>query len=322
MSGKSPKVCCVLKEATIVVHNTFYAIVHDTGGIPRNVALRDYTSLRVGGEVALWEVNSLEQLRTACAAPYRVIGAGSNLLVADSGVPERVIKLGAAFNSLAASQWHYRAQRREALELWIGAATPLPGLIRRAQRAGLSGLEGLLGIPAVLGGAVAMNAGTRFGEIGDSLLEVELFMDGKLERLPASALALRYRQASLPAGAVLTRAKVRLQPSTPEEVAARMQRVDEARRGQPKGKSAGCAFKNPAGDSAGRLIDSFGLKGLRVGQAMVAHEHANFIVNLGGAQAADIYALLQEVRARVTPHLLLEWELWGFERSCACTALP
>lgn len=267
--------------------------------------LAPYTSLKVGGPAELWEVNSLEELRQASAKPFRVIGAGSNLLIADGGVRERVIKLGRPFNTLA----DFKGQR----ELWLGAATPLPGLIRRAQRAGLSGLEGLWGVPAVLGGAIAMNAGTRFGEMSDSLVAVEVMLEGALRVLDAAELNLSYRHSELPPGAIITRALVRLQPSTPERVAAKLALVDAARQGQPKVKSAGCAFKNPPGESAGQLIDRAGLKGLRVGDAMVAYEHANFIVNLGRASAQDILELTRLIRARVTVALELEWQLWGFE---------
>lgn len=170
-------------------------------------------------------------------------------------------------------------------------------------------------MPAVLGGAVAMNAGTRFGEMSDTLREVELFVDGALERVPASALDLAYRRAELPPGAIVTRARLRLTPSTPEAVQRYMDRVDAAREGQPKVKSAGCAFKNPPGESAGRLIDLAGLKGRRVGDAMVALEHGNFVLNLGAATAADVLALVEEVRAELAARgttLELEWRLWGF----------
>lgn len=270
----------------------------------RRVAMRDLTTLKVGGPAELWEVEDADGLAEATREPYRVLGAGSNLLVSDAGVPDRVIHLGRTFNDLRSIDG--------TREMWLGAATPLPGLVRRAQKLGLSGLEGLLGVPAVLGGAVAMNAGTRFGELSDSLQEVELFVNGALERVPASALQLAYRHAELPDGAVVTRARLRLAPSSPAAVQARMAEVDAARKGQPKIKSAGCAFKNPPGDSAGRVIDAAGLKGLRVGDAMVALEHGNFIVNLGHASAQDVCELLERIRQRTTVPLELEWRQWGF----------
>lgn len=269
----------------------------------RQVELKAFTTLKVGGPAELWEVDDEADLKEATAEPYRVIGAGSNLLVADEGVCDRVIRLGRPFNDMAS--FGGRA------DLWLGAGTPLPGLVRRAQRAGLSGLEGLLGVPAVLGGAVAMNAGTRFGEMSDTLQEVELFVNGGLERVPAEALNLSYRHAELPAGAVITRVRLKFTPSTPEQVQTAMDAVDAARAGQPKVKSAGCAFKNPAGDSAGRIIDHAGLKGLRVGDAMVAHEHGNFVLNLGAATSADVEELLAQVQARVPVPLQMEWRRWG-----------
>ena len=269
----------------------------------RQVELKAFTTLKVGGPAELWEVDDEADLREATAEPYRVIGAGSNLLVADEGVCDRVIRLGRPFNDMASFG--------DRADLWLGAATPLPGLVRRAQRAGRSGLEGLLGVPAVLGGAVAMNAGTRFGEMSDTLQEVELFVNGALERVPAEALNLAYRHAELPAGAVITRVRLKFTPSTPEQVQSAMDAVDAARAGQPKVKSAGCAFKNPAGDSAGRIIDHAGLKGLRVGDAMVAHEHGNFVLNLGAATSADVEELLAQVQARVPVPLQMEWRRWG-----------
>ena len=271
----------------------------------RRVELRELTTLKVGGPAELWEVGDEAGLAEATREPYRVLGAGSNLLVSDAGVSERVVRLGRAYNDIATMDG-----RRD---LWLGAATPLPGLVRRAQRLGLSGLEGLLGVPAVLGGAVAMNAGTRFGEMSDTLQEVEVFVDGGLERLPADALGLAYRHARLPEGAVVVRARLRLTPSDPERVQQRMVEVDAARKGQPKIKSAGCAFKNPPGDSAGRVIDAAGLKGLRVGDAMVALEHGNFIVNLGAASARDVCRLLALIGERTPVPLELEWRRWGFE---------
>ena len=271
---------------------------------PSRVRLGDLTTLKVGGPAELWLVESDADLAAATLEPYRVLGAGSNLLVADAGVPERVVRLGRSFATLEAMNG--------APDVWLGAATPLPGLVRRAQRVGLSGLEGLLGVPAVVGGAVAMNAGTRFGQLSDTLREVEVFVDGAREVLPADAIGLGYRRSALPPGAIVTRVRLALTPSTPERVQHAMDAVDAARAGQPKVKSAGCAFKNPAGDSAGRLIDAAGLKGLRVGDAMIAHEHANFIINLGAASAADVVALIEAVREHVAVPLELEWRRWGF----------
>jgi UDP-N-acetylmuramate dehydrogenase len=269
----------------------------------RKLELKRLTTLGVGGPAELWEVESEAALKVATAEPFRVLGSGANLLIADAGVPERVLRLGRSYNDLKV----FTGER----EVWLGAATPLPGLVRRAAAAGLSGLEGLAGVPANLGGAIAMNAGTRYGEMAGALAEVELFVNGGTERVGADALGLCYRHSHLPAGAVITRAKLKLIPSSPERVQRLMAKVDAARQTQPKIKSAGCAFKNPPGESAGRLIDHAGLKGTRIGRAMVALEHGNFMVNLGGATAAEMWQLIKLVRARVAEPLELEWQLWG-----------
>lgn len=267
------------------------------------LALATLTTLKVGGEAEVWTCEHDGAVRDATRADFRVLGGGSNLLVGDSGVPERVVRLGRAYAD---------ARALDAMgDAWLGAAVPLPGLVRRARQLGLSGLEGVLGIPAQLGGAVVMNAGTRFGEISDALQEVELMIDGRVERVAAAELGLGYRRSELPPRAVVLRARLRLTPSTRERVAQAEEAVDAARRGQPKARSAGCAFKNPPGDAAGRLIDAAGLKGYRVGGAMVAHEHANFVVNLGNATAADVVALLEKVRAVVDIPLEIEWHRWG-----------
>ncbi len=268
------------------------------------IPLARVTTLKVGGPAEVWTCEDDAAVARATEEPYRVLGGGSNLLVADAGVPERVVRLGRAYADLDAMDGR--------TDLWLGAATPVPGLVRRAQRLGLSGLEGLLGVPAVLGGAIAMNAGTRFGEIGDVLQEVEALVDGRVVRLAAADLGLRYRHADLPPGAIVLRARLRLTASSPERVAQALEGVDAARRGQPKARSAGCAFKNPPGDSAGRLVDVAGLKGLRVGDAMISLEHGNFVVNLGAATAADVVHLLDRVRAAVAVPLEVEWRRWGF----------
>ena len=123
--------------------------------------------------------------------------------------------------------------------------------------------------------------------------------------------ALHGISLTVPEGAIVTRVRLRFTPSTPERVQQAMEAVDAARKGQPKVKSAGCAFKNPAGDSAGRIIDQAGLKGLRVGDAMVAHEHGNFVLNLGDATSADVEDLLAQVQAKVPVPLEMEWRRWA-----------
>lgn len=260
--------------------------------------LAKLTTIGVGGEAEVWTVETLPDLQEATQAPYRVLGNGSNLLVADGGVKERVIRLGGEF-----AEWSPN------LHGWVGAAALVPSLLQASARLGLSGLEGLHGVPAQVGGAVKMNAGTRFGEMANALEQIEVFHDGALRLYQPSELGFRYRHSALPKGGIVTRVKLKLQASSEEAVRAKIALVDAARKGQPKKKSAGCAFKNPPGDSAGRLIDVQGLKGTTVGKAMISLEHGNFLVNLGGATAAEMYALIRKVQA-VLP-LEVEWEIWG-----------
>ncbi|WP_287369793.1 UDP-N-acetylmuramate dehydrogenase [Oceanithermus sp.] len=271
----------------------------------RNLA--EFTTLAVGGPAEVWTVETPADLVEATAAPYRVLGNGSNLLVADGGVPERVIRLGGVF--ARGTLGRPRAGATYHLTPWIGAGVLLPGLVQEAARLGLSGLEPLLGIPASVGGAVRMNAGTRFGELADVLEAVELFHDGAFHVLDPGELGFGYRTSRLPQGAIVTRVRLRLTPAPAAAIEARMAEVDAARKGQPKRKSAGCAFKNPPGDAAGRLIDAAGFKGLRVGGAMVSHEHGNFVVNTGGARAADVWKLVKRIQEELG--LELEWEVWG-----------
>ncbi len=268
------------------------------------VELKDYCSLKVGGTAELWEVNNIEELKQAVQKEFRIIGAGSNLLISDKGVDERVIKLGKGFNNL--NTWQGEN------DFWFSAATPLPGLVRKASKFNLSGVEGLLGIPAQLGGAIKMNAGTRFGEISDCLKEIEVFHEGQLKILSASELGLSYRHSDLAKNAVITRARLVLNKAAKSKIQQKLAKVDAARKNQPKKKSAGCAFKNPSYASAGKIIDDAGLKGLQIGDAMVTYEHANFIVNLGNAKSADITALLQKINDSLDKNLEVEWEMWGF----------
>ncbi|MBF6595646.1 MAG: UDP-N-acetylmuramate dehydrogenase [Thermaceae bacterium] len=260
--------------------------------------LAKLTTLGVGGEAEVWTIETPADLARATQAPYRVLGNGSNLLVADSGVSERVIRLGGEF-----ALWD------SDLGGWIGAGVLVPTLLQASARLGLSGLEGLHGVPAQVGGAVKMNAGTRFGEMAGALKAVEIFHNGAVQHYSPSELGFGYRHSQLPEGGIVTRVKLDLEPLAEEAVRGKIALVDAARKGQPKRKSAGCAFKNPAHDSAGRLIDQKGLKGTTIGKAMISLEHGNFIVNLGGATAEDIYALIKRVQA-VLP-LEVEWEIWG-----------
>ena len=290
-------------------------------GAPRRVRLAQFTTLGVGGEAELWVCHDSAQLREATSAPYRVLGGGSNLIVADEGVDDRIIKLGGQFSEADLEPDTVRSSDTVYITGWIGAAKPIPALIRALQKRGLSGLEGLVGVPAAVGGAVRMNAGTRYGEMVDALEAVEVVVDGVARVYAPEELGFVYRNSSIPNGingvGIVTRVKLRLKPSTPDAVQERMNLADDARKGQPHWRTFGCAWKNPAQQSAGRLVDQAGLKGTKVGGAMVSLEHGNFIINTGGATSDDVLTLLNLVESKLGIPLEREVEIWAREPSRA-----
>lgn len=276
--------------------------------------LARYTTLGVGGVSEVWFVGTHQQLHEAMEQPYRILGGGSNLVIADEGVPERVIRLTGplaerdleADPALSAEL----STENEIVTGWVGGGVPLPGLVRTLQKMGLSNLEGTVGIPGQVGGSVWMNAGTRFGEMFDGLHTIEIVSPEGIRQVTPADLPWGYRSSGIPRQHVVSRVRLKLRRSTPAAVQEKMDWADQARKGQPKMKTPGCAFKNPGGVSAGQLIDEAGLKGTQVGMARIAPEHGNFIVNLGGATAADVHALLDLIRERVQVPLELEYELW------------
>ncbi|GGR80692.1 UDP-N-acetylmuramate dehydrogenase [Deinococcus sedimenti] len=280
------------------------------GARVERLPLARFTTLGVGGEAEVWFVETHEQLREAMEQPYRVLGGGSNLVIADEGVPERVIRLSGPLAERDLTPDPALSDDTWIVTGWVGGGVPLPGLIRQLQKMGLSGLEGTVGIPAQVGGAVWMNAGTRYGEMFDGLHTLEIVTPEGLRQVTPDDLNWGYRNSGIPRNHVVTRVRLKLRRAAPDEVLAKMDFADQARKGQPKMKTPGCAFKNPGGVSAGKLIDEAGLKGTRVGNALIAPEHANFIVNLGGATAADVHALLGIIRERVPVPMELEYELW------------
>lgn len=282
----------------------------ETGARVERLPLARFTTLGVGGEAEVWFVSDHAQLAEAMAAPYRILGGGSNLVIADEGVPERVIRLSGPLAERDLTPDPALSNGDDIVTGWVGGGVPLPGLVRALQKLGYSNLEGTVGIPAQVGGAVWMNAGTRYGEMFDGLHTLEIATPGGLRVVTPDELRWGYRDSGIPRNHIVTRVRLKLQRSTPDEVLARMTLADSARKGQPKMKTPGCAFKNPGGVGAGRLIDEAGLKGERVGGALIAPEHANFIVNLGGATASDVHALLRLIRERVGVPLELEYELW------------
>lgn len=272
-----------------------------SGEVRAGEPMASHTTLRVGGPaVALVRATAVEDLvgiAGVCAEadrPWLILGRGSNLLVADDGWPGVVVTLAAAFRGIA----------RDGDGLVVGGAEPMPALAVRAEQEGLAGVAFGVAIPGTLGGAVRMNAGAHGGQLSDVLDWVEvvrLAHHGQRERMAAAALELGYRHSALPADAVAVRARLALQPAAAATLAADMNEVRRWRRAhQPLSEpSCGSVFANPPGDSAGRLIDTAGLKGYRVGGARVSERHANFIVVEQGARAGDVHRVLREAQRRV-----------------------
>jgi UDP-N-acetylmuramate dehydrogenase len=282
---------------------------------PRMVRLSSFTTLGVGGEAELWVAHDLEQLREATSAPYRILGGGSNLIVSDAGVPERVIRLGGEYSKCDLEPDPNLSSDTQIVTGWVGAAKPIPGLVRQLQQRGLSGIEGLWGVPAQVGGAVRMNAGTRFGEMSDAIYQLEVFVDGETKIFTPNQLGFQYRNSSIPKGkngaGIVTKVRLKLERTTPEIVQERMNLADNARKGQPHQRTFGCAWKNPTGFSAGKLVDQAGLKGAKVGGAMISLEHGNFVVNQGNASAKDVLELLSNIEGQLGIDLEREVEIWG-----------
>ena len=224
--------------------------------------------------------------------PALVVGNGSNLLVRDGGVIGLVIVLGERFSHIEIHDNILTAQ----------AGASLSKVAAAAQSAGLSGLEFASGIPGTLGGGCAMNAGAYGGQLSDALMDAQVLLDSEIRTLSRDEMEMGYR-TTLPLrhGGVVLSARFHLAADAPEAIAARSRELNARRREmQPLNyPSAGSVFKRPEGHFAGALIEEAGLKGLTIGGAQVSEKHAGFIVNLGGATAADILALIQRVQDEV-----------------------
>ena len=270
--------------------------------------LSRHTSFRIGGPAEVWvevadagEIRRVQAIAAAADLPLFVLGGGTNILVSDRGVRGIVVHLG---RPLACLDWRANSC---GLHVRAGAALPLKRLVTEAIARDLTGLEFAEGIPGTVGGGLLMNAGAFGGEMSDVVEYVDgVDACGEPQHFPRSALRFGYRRFDLPRGVIVTHLEFLLHPGDPAAIHAKR---DDARRRravhQPLGyPNAGSIFKNPPGDYAGRLIEAVGMKGQRHGGAMISEQHANFIVNVGGATAADVHALMIEVARRI-------WEASG-----------
>ncbi len=276
----------------------------------REEPLAPKTTMRVGGAARVYvEPASADDLRTVWVqarrrgVPVFLLGRGSNLIVPDAGVDGVVM-------SLAHPVWSAFEARPDG-RIWAGAGLRLKNLCGLATTAGYSGFEFLEGIPGSVGGALRMNAGAMGGWMFDVVEELQLMLaSGEIRTLRRDEVHVDYRHCAELHDAVALGALLR--PAAPAESAAINRQIDTYRRkrqeSQPREPSAGCIFKNPPGNSAGRLIDQAGLKGARMGEAEVSPVHANFIVNCGHATAGDVLALVRHVRAEVKTKTGVELE--------------
>jgi len=283
------------------------AVADLKGKVQFNAPLKDYTSFRIGGPADVLvepeDMADVVQLVTQASAqrlPVFVVG-GTNLLVRDKGIRGVVVSLA-----------KLRGIREEpGSVLYAEGGVGMPTLIGYAIRRSLAGLEWAAGIPGTVAGCVVMNAGTRLGEMKDAVKAVHVVTPaGALVECPAADIEFSYRRAKLPPGIVVG-VWLQLKPGVRSEIGTIVKNYLRYRRDtQPLTlPSAGCVFKNPANDSAGRVVEAAGLKGVCVGDAQVSEKHGNFIVNQGRASAKDVLALIKKVRAEVARKTGVKLEL-------------
>lgn len=265
--------------------------------------LARYTSMKIGGPADYFlEVEDDNALAGVLKALHRrdvefcLLGNGSNVLISDRGVRGAVIRLAGEFKR---ALWH---AGKDAVGVVVGAAYPVTQLVREAARKGYTGVEFAEGIPGTVGGALFMNAGAYGSEFEKVVDEMDaMSARGETQRLARAQMTFSYRDSHLLPGTVVMRVRMRLGTGEAAGVDAKLRELIGRRKSsQPSGyPNSGSMFRNPPGDFAGRLIEAAGFKGKRIGQAQISQRHANFIVNLGGARAADVRQLMEQARAEV-----------------------
>ncbi len=261
--------------------------------------LAKHTYFGIGGEATAYieistvdELGALARFHRQWDVPVAIIGRGSNLLVSDTGFNGISVRLVGELAKLDV----------DGNTVSVGAGLSLPRLSKNMSRQGLSGVEFALGIPGSVGGALIMNAGAWGSSFGDVVTNVTVMTDtGELVNLTHAEAAFEYRHSGLDAYFCATGARLKLEPGDVDTITARMQTFYKQKiETQPFAEeNAGCMFKNPSGDSAGRLIDISGLKGHRIGGAEVSRVHGNFILNIDNATAADVLDLIAYIQKQV-----------------------
>jgi UDP-N-acetylmuramate dehydrogenase len=281
------------------------------GRLVANQPLCEFTWFRVGGPAQLMFLPEDEADLSYFLAhlppeiAVTIIGLGSNLIVRDGGILGVVVRLGRGFGNITAG-----ADAR----IRAGAAVPDVKVARAAQDAAIAGLAFLRGIPGAIGGALRMNGGAYGGETKDVLVAARgVDRSGRIRIFSNAEMHYAYRDCGVPGDVIFTEALFEGTAGDPAVIASEMDRITESREAtQPiKSRTGGSTFKNPPGHKAWRLIDAAGCRGLTVGAAQVSELHCNFLINRGGASAADIEQLGETVRSRVreTSGVELEWEI-------------
>jgi UDP-N-acetylmuramate dehydrogenase len=288
------------------------------GRLLANQPLGEFTWFRVGGPAqALFMPEDENDLAYALAnlpndIPVTVIGAGSNLIVRDGGAQGVVIRLGRGFNEIATGDDKRVTSGTAVLDVMVA---------RAAQKAGITGLAFLSGIPGTIGGALRMNGGAYGGETKDILVEARgVDRAGNIRTFSNADMGFSYRHCSVAEDVIFTTAVFQGNAGDPDAIAAERSGIKEKREAsQPRNRTGGSTFKNPPGKNAWKVIDEAGCRGLKVGDAQVSELHCNFLINLGRASASDIETLGETVRKRVKANsgIDLEWEIKriGVERA-------
>jgi len=280
------------------------------GRLLANQSLAELTWFRVGGPAQVFYIPEDENdlayfLRNLpIEIPVYVIGAGSNLIVRDGGVPGVIIRLGRGFNEV---------KIEDGQRIRSGAAMLDVKVAREAQKAGIAGLAFYSGIPGSIGGALRMNGGAYGGETKDVLIEARgVDRTGKLKIYTNAEMEFSYRHCGVSEDVVFTSALFRGRAGDPAAIATEMAEIKVKREeSQPRNRTGGSTFKNPPGKSAWKLVDEAGCRGLTIGGAQVSPLHSNFLISSDSARAADIEMLGETVRERVKAHsgIELEWEI-------------
>lgn len=291
-------------------HAWIEALPEVRGQIRQDVPMAPKTWLRAGGSAKVWfQPADLDDLADFLAlkpadVPVIPVGVASNLLVRDGGIDGVVVRLTGSLAKVDA----------DGDQLTVGAGATDRGLAVQALEAGLSGFEFYVGIPGTIGGAISMNAGAFGGETAELIKRVfALDQRGKIHELSPSDLDFSYRHAHLPDGWIVVATEMRGAKGNREKIRAKMARTKAERDvAQPlRVATGGSTFKNPPGQKAWQLIDEAGCRGLIHGKVQVSEKHCNFLINTGGASAAEIEELGELVRARVLANsgISLEWEI-------------